>query len=293
MTYDDTIVQKLAALLQQTRQQKNYTVRKIAEHLKVAPKKIEALEAAQFTQFQESFLKGLIRSYAKYLQIGHEVDQLFNQIWQNKQGYNTNISMQSLNDINHEFKFKTLLWPVSIIAALLTVYFYMQKTQNQDPQLLKHELASQTMQNQLNIPNQASNSITTASTPTIQSAINNATLNLNTENNTVNTNKIALDTASSVVANTTNIISTTPNFSLEVISPTWLEIIDSNKKKIFSGTITAQQALNLTVPVGSQIKIANVSGVQKVQYNQKLINIQDLSKNKSGKPSNKAKFTLN
>lgn len=206
---DQNLTYTLSELLKTNREQKGYSIAKMSELLKVPVKKLNDLEAGEFHKFHESFLKGLIRSYAKKLNIDNDVDLLFKQIWpakhyistvENNTSSNSNSHSNSADkQANQQFKDKKssykkpllllLLLPLLALLGLATYFSYPYITNN---------LNNQINLNKKNQHSQAYSDKIISPTITTNNSSNNILNNIS--NNPINNQNIASEIISTMAS---------------------------------------------------------------------------------------------
>jgi len=287
MTDSINDIQQLSYLLKHTREQKGLALSKMAEILKVPSKKLEDVENGYLHQFHEAFLKGLIRSYAKHLNIVHQADEIFSKIWPHAPKGNDQLSTQTNIPREKSHVLAYFLGSLSFAIIAYAIFGCWMWYQQNNGSNIAHDKVITSNQGENLAPTSTPISATQADMPNVQAVASTSATGTVVQNMTdvttsqnlasssnaaasVAQNTQALMPASSalvasasstlaatpnvtsvnVTSSNTNVADTTPieqNFSLILSEPAWVEVRRFNKKIIHSGMTQGQLYLSSIV----------------------------------------------
>ncbi len=306
MTDSINDIQQLSYLLKHTREQKGLALSKMAEILKVPSKKLEDVENGYFHQFHEAFLKGLIRSYAKHLNIVHQSDEIFSKIWPHAPKGNDQLSTQTNIPREKSHLLAYFLGSLGFAIVAYAVFWCWMWYQQNNPSTIAHDKVITSSQSENLVPTSTPTSATQADMPNIQAVASTSATGTVVQNMTdvtasqkqaSSSNAVAsivqntqaltpassalVASASSTPAATPNVASVsdaTPieqNFSLSLSEPAWVEVRRFNKKIIHSGMTQGQLYLKIDEPV--IVKIGNSTAIQKLEFNGMVVDAKKYS----------------
>ncbi len=305
-------IAKCGAVLRATREEQNLTIQEIATRLRLSVKQIEALETDHFVSLPEpTIVRGFIRNYAKQLKIAAEpLLEAYSIMVPSSVPYEMIVKPSANMKMTSYKKPKTGLYALAALAVLFGLgiwLFYQNYVQKPSPTkeitnignieplalpepalpMAEREAALQAS-TELTLPPpqtavtpnttlpEGASAQVTAPLPNVSAP---AELVVPTEPVAVTpVPPVATAAAESVVPNVVANVSGVGRLDFSATQETWVSVIDSNGREIYSKTIFAgsRETINAKLPV--DITVGN-SGATSLSMNGKSYDLAPYSRN--------------